>query len=381
MNEPRYVVVANREGKRWQAYERDLFAFWQRHGSETQVALIPWREVVPRLGQIDDLLDDDGSAIFRLESPGRGDFDVIRLLAAAGAAPGKEADRRSTSIAPTELYCPGLVHGGFVRTMRGLRAALDRHSNFRPLACPLAVAELFDKTATAHRLLQAGLPCPAMFAAPPDADQLLVELRERRFKTAYVKLNSGSSATGIAVVHALDDPPWAITSMLRLDDRFHNTRKLQRVSGADLNWILEFLLREGAIVQEGITMAQMDGQNFDMRVVVIYGEPRFTIFRLSNMPMTNLHLGGRRGNWAHCRAAIPTRAWLDALDHCADAARLYPCATVGVDLVFERGFARHYLLEINAFGDFFPGLTDDSGRTVHETEIWMTAQKLGLLPG
>jgi glutathione synthase/RimK-type ligase-like ATP-grasp enzyme len=139
------------------------------------------------------------------------------------------------------------------------------------------------------------------------------------------------------------------------------------------------VLGEGACVQRGIPQAQIDGQNFDVRVVVIHGEPAFTIFRLSSNPMTNLHLGGRRGDAARCRAAIPTRLWLDAIDHCLEAASLYRCAAVGVDLLFERGFLRHYLLEVNAFGDWFPDLTDEHGRTVHRTEIEATARHYGLL--
>jgi glutathione synthase/RimK-type ligase-like ATP-grasp enzyme len=75
---------------------------------------------------------------------------------------------------------------------------------------------------------------------------------------------------------------------------------------------------------------------------------------------------------------VPTRAWLDALDHCVEAAGLYDCAAVGVDLVFERGYLRHYVLEVNAFGDFFPGWMDTDGRTVHRVEIEETARRFGL---
>jgi hypothetical protein len=75
---------------------------------------------------------------------------------------------------------------------------------------------------------------------------------------------------------------------------------------------------------------------------------------------------------------VPTRAWLDGLDHCAEAARQFPCAAVGVDLLFERGYLRHYLLEVNAFGDFFPDLTDAQGRSVHRVEIEATARHFGL---
>jgi glutathione synthase/RimK-type ligase-like ATP-grasp enzyme len=123
-------------------------------------------------------------------------------------------------------------------------------------------------------------------------------------------------------------------------------------------------------------MAQADGQNFDIRVVTVYGKPAAVIFRLSPHPMTNLHLGGRRGDYERCRAAIPTRDWLDALDHCADAAACFDSAITGVDLLFERGFRRHYVLEVNAFGDFFPGWADARGRSVHALEIAATAERL-----
>jgi glutathione synthase/RimK-type ligase-like ATP-grasp enzyme len=114
-----------------------------------------------------------------------------------------------------------------------------------------------------------------------------------------------------------------------------------------------------------------------VRVVCLYGRPAASIFRLSSGPMTNLHLGGRRGDFGPCRAAVPTRDWLDALDHCADAAGCFDAAIAGVDLVFERGFGRHYVLEVNAFGDFFPGWADARGRSVHALEIGETMRKFG----
>src|SRR5262249_56456638 len=149
--------------------------------------------------------------------------------------------------------------------------------------------------------------------------------------------------------------------------------------GEGLREVLGFRMGEGVCVQQGIRMAQIDGQNFDVRVVVIHGQPEFTIFRLSGQPMTNLHLGGRRGDVAECRSRIPPRAWLDGLDCAVEAARQYHSAAVGVDLLFESGYLRHYVLEVNAFGDFFPNLRDARGRTVHRAEIEATARALRLV--
>jgi hypothetical protein len=383
MPAPRYIILANPDSKRWLAYQRDLLAFWRERRITPELQLVPWSSIIPRDGDLDGLAGFDRPAPVRLESPGR-DFEVMKLLLQAGARDAGE-DERAWGDVPYQkgrLLRPGLLHRGFCRVLRGLRRAFDARPHLTPLACPLAVAELFDKNATSDRLRAAGIPCPpSLPPLPPDTppDRLLTELREHRWPTAYVKLATGSSATGIAVVHALDEAAWAVTSVVRIGSEFYNSRRLRRVCGVELESVLAFLLREGTCVQRGIPMAQIDGQNFDVRVVMLYGRPAFTIFRLSSQPMTNLHLGGRRGQPDACRAAVPTRAWLDALDDCTAAAQLYPCAAVGVDLLFERGCLRHYILELNAFGDFFPGLTDAQGRSVHGTEIEATARHHGLL--
>src|SRR5262249_26382182 len=157
-----------------------------------------------------------------------------------------------------------------------------------------------------------------------------------RWPTIYVKLNTGSSATGIVVLRMSDEGEFTGTTTLAdIEGHFYNSRLVRHVTGDDLLRSLTYILSESAIVQRGIPMAQIDGQNFDVRVVCLYGQPVATIFRLSHHPMTNLHLGGRRGEYERCRAAIPTRDWLDALDHCSDAAACFDSAIAGVDLLFE----------------------------------------------
>jgi glutathione synthase/RimK-type ligase-like ATP-grasp enzyme len=380
---PRYVLIANPDGKRCQAYLPELEAFWAERGVRAEVEVVPWREVVPRDGNLAGLAAFDRPALVRLESPGR-DWEVAKLLLQAGSreVPGEAGtDWMALPYRKGHLVRPGLLYRGFCRVLRGLRAAFDARPHLTPLACPLAVAELFDKNATSARLAAAGIPCPPALAAPGTPGELLDRLRQARFGTAYVKLNTGSSASAIAVVHTAQGLPWALSSVARVGPAFASTRRLCRHTGPDLEAVLAFLLAEGACVQRGIRMAQVDGQNFDVRVVVIGGVPAFTVFRLSPQPMTNLHLGGRRGQPDRCRASIPTRAWLDGLDHCVEAARPYRAAAVGVDLLFESGYLRHYVLEVNAFGDFFPGLADARGRTVHRTEIEASARAHGLLGG
>ena len=373
---PRYIVIANPDGLRWKAYAPELSAFWASRGVTPEVELVSWREVVARDGCLDDLPAFDRPALVRLESPGR-DWEVARLLLAAGSREEGEdgTDWLALPYQKGRLVRPGLFYVGFRRALAGLHGAFAKRPHLLPCADPLAVAEMFDKNATSSRLARAGVPVPPSLPAPPSPGELLEALRVRRFSTAYVKLNTGSSASAIAVVRPMEPPPWAISSIVRLSGEMYSTRRLCRHEGDDLEAVLGFLLREGVCVQQGIRMAQIDGQNFDVRVVVIHGKPAFTVFRLSSEPMTNLHLGGRRGDPTLCRAAVPTRAWLDGIDHCVEAARQYHAAAVGIDLLFESGYMRHFVLEVNAFGDFFPGLVDEQGRSVYRVEIEATARR------
>lgn len=380
MTAPRYVLIANPGTKRCETYRAELLAYWHSRRVAVELEVVPWAAVVPRDGNLDELPAFDRSAIVRMESPGKDD-GVTRLLLEAGARddPSKHGrEWRVPEIPKGLLIRPGLLYRGFRRVLSGLRKSFDARPHLAPTACPLAIAEMFDKTRTCEKLAAVEVPVPDLLPAPPLAYTLITDLEYRDdWPVTYVKLNTGSSATGIVVLTRSAEREFSgTTTLAEIEGQFYNSRLVRRIVRADLMRAITFVLAEGAIVQRGIPMGQIDGQNFDVRVVCVNAKPVATIFRLSPHPMTNLHLGGRRGDYERCRAAIPTREWLDALDHCSDAAACFDSVIAGVDLLFERGFRRHYVLEVNAFGDFFPGWTDASGRSIHALEIEATAASL-----
>lgn len=376
---PRYVVIANPDSKRWLAYEPELLAFWRGRGIEPELHLVPWNSIISHGGQLDGLSAFDRPAIVRLESPGR-NWEVSRLLLTLGARVQGLPHPESFREHPYEkgrLVEPRLFYEGFRAILTRLQESFQDRPQLHVTSNPLAVAEMFDKNATCQRLAEAELPIPQTRLPPPeDGPALLTALEQVPWRTTYVKLNTGSSASAIVVVTHSGGLSGQ-SSVVAINDGFYSSRRLGTYHGEALTRVLGFLAEQGVCLQQGIRMATVEGRNFDVRVVCIHGRPRVTIFRLSWLPMTNLHLGGKRGDWAACRAVIPTRAWLDALDHCEEAARLYPCESVGIDLLFEAGFHRHYLLEVNAFGDFFPGLTDNAGRSIAAIELEETARSLG----
>jgi hypothetical protein len=355
----RLVLIANPGTKRCEAFCREVQALGVRP------VVVPWAEVIPAGGCLDRLPQFDQPAVVRLESPGKDDA-VTRLLLAAGDP---HTDWSAVPFPKGLLLRPGMQYQGFARVLEGLRKSFDTRPHLRPTACPLAVARMFDKNGTLADLTAAGVPTPE-FIPPEQLANTHFPLHDRGgWGVVYMKLNTGASATGIVVCRLAAGGVWTgVTTLLRRGEQFFNTRRLTDLTAPELGRCIAFLLEEGLSVQRGLPHAQLDGQNADLRVVCVGGKAVATIFRLSPHPITNLHLGGRRGDWRRCRDAIPTRHWLDALDSAVAAAGCFDSLVAGVDVLFEPGFRRHAVLEVNAFGDFFPGWTDPAGRSLHQIE-------------
>ena len=105
--------------------------------------------------------------------------------------------------------------------------------------------------------------------------------------------------------------------------------------------------------------ALLDGRHSDCRVLVVKGEPAFTVVRTSLHPITNLHLGGQRGDPEALRALCPPAVFEEAMESCRRLGAHYGALHLGVDLLYERGFRGHRVVEANAFGDLLPNLTRD----------------------
>jgi hypothetical protein len=76
--------------------------------------------------------------------------------------------------------------------------------------------------------------------------------------------------------------------------------------------------------------------------------------------MTNLHLGGARGDLGAARAAMLAAggSFGEALETAERAAACFPdTLCVGVDVLPTAGWRRFAVGEVNAFGDLLPRLT------------------------
>lgn len=288
--------------------------------------------------------------------------------------------------------------GGGARWYAGLVAGLGRVAHAaRAAGSPLLndpdeIAVMFDKRLCHARLDAAGVPVPPALTGVDGYDALRARMDEANERRVFVKPAHGSSASGVIALEVA--PPArgrtggrikAVTSAVRHADGYHNSLRVRTYRSEDeVAALVDALGPDGLHVERWIPKASLDGRALDLRVVVVGGVPTHAVVRTSTVPMTNLHLGGRRGDLDAVRAAVGEDGWREAMDACARAAACFPRSLmVGVDLLVGIGWNRFAIGEVNAFGDLLPGLPGLTGGPAAGVDTY-TAQvraALSVLPG
>src|SRR5690606_33743462 len=105
----------------------------------------------------------------------------------------------------------------------------------------------------------------------------------------------------------------------------HNSLRVRRVTGErEVAALVDALAPERLHVERWWPKASLgDGRAADLRVVVVAGRATHAVVRTSRSPMTNLHLGGQRGDLAAAVAAAGEN-WAAALETAERAAACFP---------------------------------------------------------
>ncbi|MFE9664020.1 STM4014 family protein [Streptomyces sp. NPDC005955] len=336
---PRFVVVGNPDNRR-----TTYFLDAVRAAGLPGARVLPWRDVL------------HGSAGFRpgetvrIDSPGE-DAEVERIL--------RDTDD------PARVEGSALWYARFTGAVREV-ADTARAAGCRLLDDPDDLAVLFDKRRCHERLAGAGVPVPqSPTSGGRDAVRGWDDLRELMrdgLPRVFVKLAHGSSASGVlAVERAGPGRVRATTSVEGTPHGLFNSLRVRRYeSERAVGALVDALAPDGLHVERWLPKASLDGRVADLRVVVVGGRASHAVVRTSTSPMTNLHLGGARGDLDRVRAAVERAggSWAGALEICERAAACFPgTLCVGVDLLPGIGWRRFAVAEVNAFGDLLPGLT------------------------
>ncbi|MFF4585451.1 STM4014 family protein [Streptomyces sp. NPDC001388] len=334
---PRFAVVGNPGNRRVALFGDAVSA-----AGLPAPRLVPWRDVL-RGGGADFAADE----IVRVDSPGEDD-EVDRLL-------------RGTDD-PTRVEGSARWYARFTAAVRGLRGGSR-------LDDPDDLAVLFDKRRCHAVLDAAGIPVPASPTSGPGAapvrgwDDVRALMRDHRMHRLFVKPAHGSSASGVLAVESGGGGRIrATTSVERAPDgRLYNSLRVRRYDREqDIAAIVDALAPDGLHLERWLPKASQDGRAADLRVVVVAGRATHAVVRTSRFPLTNLHLGGSRGDLDAARRAVEAAGarWADVLGVCERAAACFPrTLCVGVDLLPAVGWRRTAVGEVNAFGDLLPRLT------------------------
>jgi hypothetical protein len=317
----------------------------------------------PLLVRIDATGEDPEVEVLLLE---RG-FADAEGLGCTTIAPRDLAERGGVRFG--EILAPRQHQLGFRRYLDQLTACFEQRPAWRVLQSPSSIAELFDKRVTSRRYADLGIPVPAFLDGVDSPERLREQMQARRWPGVFVKLACGSSASCVALYqHRADRERLLTTVHVRPDGRFNSLRLQELHEREPIDALLEFLIAEGSQIERAIAKPRIGARVFDLRVLVIAGEPVFVVPRASPHPITNLHLGGIRVELARVRERISDDAWRRAMASAREVFAAHECLHVGVDMLFEADMHGHAVIEANAFGDLLPGL-ERAGMSVYEWEI------------
>ncbi|GGL24418.1 hypothetical protein GCM10011588_43990 [Nocardia jinanensis] len=327
------MVVGNGESRRVRSFRAAAVA-----AGLPAPRVVEWLDVLREGGH--RFADDE---LVRLDSPGE-HAEVDRIL------------RGVTD--PTRVEGTARWYAGFGA------AVISLHGGCR-LDDPAELAVLFDKRLCHARLAAAGVPVPASPTSCPvapvrDWHDLRARMRATGLARAFVKIAHGSSASGVL---ALETHPAggvrATTSVeTTLSGALHNSLRVRRYrTESEIAAIVDRLAPDGLHIEQWVPKSSLQGRSCDLRILVVAGRATHMVARRSAVPITNLHLGGERGDPAAVRAAAGEH-WPAALELAERAAACFPrTLCVGVDLLPTAHWREFVVAEVNAFGDLLPRIT------------------------
>ncbi|MFD4689651.1 STM4014 family protein [Streptomyces sp. NPDC058463] len=339
---PRLAVVGNPGNRRV-----SLFHDAVRAAGLPRARTVSWLEVLGK-----DAVFLPGETV-RIDSPGE-DAEVERLLRGVDD--------------PTRVEGSARWYAGFTSAVRDVARAATAAGAVL-LDDPEDIAVMFDKRLCHGVMEAAGVPVPASPTSGPMAPAVRgwADVRDlmagHRMPRVFVKPAHGSSASGVLALETAGRGRVRATTSVERDEegRLFNSLRVRRcTTEREVAAIVDTLAPDGLHIERWLPKASLRGRVADLRVVVVAGRATHAVVRTSRSPMTNLHLGGARGDLDEARAAVEAAGadWSEALAVCERAAACFPdTLCVGVDLLPATGWRRFAVGEVNAFGDLLPRLT------------------------
>ena len=319
----------------------------------------------------------------RFESPDE-DPAAFRALYDAGRDIAEEHGYPVLTSACLSEACGGSAIGSPAQLAFGLEAlllqaaALAKERGAFLSADPAEIALCYDKHDCNSHLMNHGIAVPRALTPPARLDDLLDEICATAGRRAFLKINHGAGAAGtIALALGPSGRLAAYTALIRDRGALHATKRVRRISDrAEIRDLVEALIPLGLHAERWVPKAGVDGKSVDLRLVATRSGAPFPVLRMSDTPMTNLHLDAVRAPAARLFDRMPPAAVEAIFATAANVMRLFPgTAMLGLDIAVHTDLTRHSVLEANAFGDHVRNVTID-GETPQDRQIREIEQRM-----
>lgn len=323
--------------------------------------------VVSWLDVLHERAEFQAGELVRIDSPGE-DAEVTRLL--RGASEAVDMYR----VEGTRAWYEGLV------AALGKLCARIGESGAVALADPEETAIAFDKARCSTFLAERGVSVPRAMPEIVDYASLMAHVAENTGHVElFVKIRHGSSASGVMQITARGEGGMRVTTSIelhRIDGdayELYNSLRVRRYHrAADIRMIVDRLAHDGLHAEVAIRKPRLQGRATDLRLVTVGGRVTHAIGRSSDLPITNLHLGGARLDVGAFRERFGEQRWSAVIALAEQTAACFPGThCLGIDVLSDA--TADYVGEVNAYGDLLPNLLGLRG-TLGEGVDTYTAQ-------
>lgn len=349
MAAPGWLLIGPRDSRRLRGLQQAL-----RERGQPAAEELHYQDLLAAPQRAAERIAARPDALVKIESPGEAPTLHAALVERGWRALGGHG------APPRALEHGELAHQHFwYAGFRELLAALPARAGY--LNPPEDIAGMSDKLACQQRLRAQGIAIPPLLGEIDGYESLQALLRGHSADQVFVKARYGSSGAGVLAYRRNRSGREAAYGSAELSEdggetRVFNSLKPRRYDdGARIARLIDAIAAQGAYVERWIPKPRAPddagghhaGEHYDIRAIALDGFLRHRVARVGRGPLTNLHLGNRRGALAR---------WLDdAAMHALEiatqqAAMAFPRSRmIGFDLILRDG--RSWVLEANAFGD------------------------------
>ena len=361
-----FLIIGDNKGRRIKTFTDCL-----KNKGIYNYSVMDWTEVLKDRKELEKNIKK--SNIVRIEPPEK-NTDIYKLFLDIGAESGEfQKDNVNNNYNENIIISPKSWFKGVEHTFLVIDKLIKENKDILSMCDLKEALVMMDKSKTYEFLEGKGKNyyLPEKMPEYRNYDEFFEE-NKNNFIKCFIKLRYGSGSTG--VIAYSNNPKIKeekiFTSLNYSKENgnktFFSTYNVKsytdkKVIRDMVNWVVE----NGAHIEKWIPKLVHEKKGFDTRVFVLDKKSEYLLSRLSNSPITNLHLKNERKESEEFLKKNETDIIKKASEEVMSlfSKSLYS----GVDIILANNL-KPYVIDVNPFGDLFHNLTG-TDKNVHYREI------------